>query len=430
MKNLKLGLMLILMSMCVWSCKDDNADVAIQIVTVKPTTVTLELNTTQTVVATVVPSDANQAVEWASEEEAIATVSGGVITAVDVGTTNVIATSVADPSKSATVVVTVTPSTTAVSSIEVSATEIELTVGEELWVEATVLPTTAINRNVRWESSSTAIATVDEVGMIQGMTPGSTTVTVISEADDTKFATVAVTVVPPTLHLLTPADGAEINARGYVFPITFSWETVEGATSYSLIISNSPEFPAEASIKLAEDIEGGSVDLFNAKEFNDLLEANGVQPETAATFYLKVTADNGSESPASSVVITRDKRIVYYFLHSIGWSNKGGYYTVPTEQNIHQWTARLAEAFPATGAYSKAVWCFDYKSDFSYNLYFYARECTNPWYVALMNPDGQPEIPNSQNKWAHWELDLLSAITSWGFGKVNDFLNIQLIGID
>ncbi|MDR1527077.1 MAG: Ig-like domain-containing protein [Dysgonamonadaceae bacterium] len=426
MKNSKLVLMLMLMSMCVWSCKDDNKEVAVQKVTVKPTTVSLELNTTRSVVATVVPSDANQAVEWTSEDETIATVSEGVITAVAVGTTKVIATSIADPSKSATVTVEVTPSTTAVSSIEVSATEADLTVGEERWIEATVLPETALNKDVEWKSGNSAIARVDEVGMIVGVAVGSTTVTVTSLADETKFATVAVRVTPPVLRLLAPADGAEINAQGYVFPISFSWETIDEATSYSLIISNNPAFPAETSLPLVEDIEAGSIELFNAKEFNDLLEANGVAPEATATFYLKVVADNGSESPASSVVITRDKKIVYYFPHSIGWPNVGGYYTLPTEGNVHHWTARLQEAFPPTG-YSKVVWAFDYKSEFTVGFFLYARECTSPWWNALMNGGNSYMPPNSQNQWEHWEADITSAaLGEWGFGKVDDFLDIQL----
>ncbi|MDR1527078.1 MAG: Ig-like domain-containing protein [Dysgonamonadaceae bacterium] len=589
MKNSKLVLMLMLMSMYVWSCKDDNKEVAVQKVTVQPTTVSLEPNTTQAVVATVVPSDANQEVKWTSEDKTIATVSEGVITAVAVGTTQVIATSVADPSKSAAVTVAVTRSvssiavsekevaltigderrieatvlpsdahqevawtskdetiatvsaegvitavavgttkviatsvaapsksdtvtvevTPSVSSIAVSETEVALTVGDERrieatvypevalnkeveWesgnsaiatvdaaglivaqavgsttvtvtsvadpsksatvtvtvappvssitvnepllelpvgdqrrIEATVLPAAALNKEVTWESGNAAIATVDAAGMIKAEAVGSTTVTVTSVADRTKFATVNVTVLPVP-RLIAPADGAAINAQGYVFPISFSWETIDGATSYSLRISNSPAFPPEASMTLAADIAGSSVELFNAKDFNDLLEANGVAPETSATFYLKVVADNGRESPASSVVITRDKRIVYYYLHSIGtWSNVGGYYMLPTVGNIHHWTARLAEAFPSSG-YSKAVWAFDYKSEFTVGFFLYARECTSPWWNAIMNGGNSYMPPNSQNQWEHWEADIKPAIDAWGFGKVNDFLDIQL----
>jgi hypothetical protein len=435
MKNLKSVLMLILMSMCVWSCKDDSKDVAVQKVTVKPTTVTLEPNVTQTVVATVVPSDANQAVEWKSEDEAVATVSGGVITAVAVGTTKVIATSIADPSQSATVTVTVTPSTTAVSSIEVNATEVELIVGEERWVEATALPETALNKEVEWESSNTAIATVDDIGMIRGIAIGTATVTVTSKADETKFATVAVTVRPPVLHLLTPADGAEINAQGYVFPITFDWETVEGATNYSLIISNNPAFPTETSRALAEDIEGGSVELFNAKEFNDLLEANGVSPQATATFYLKVVADNGSESPASSVLITRDKRIVYYKADALRDKDMNPY-VVQTEGE-HAYGYSIDVLFPEPETYSKAVYRFDYKTD-EFGFYTYWHNSWNeatvyayviPGIYALppYNGDFSFQLPPA-SEWASFEIDIATAI-GWDIGKdVNDYVDFQVGG--
>lgn len=80
-------------------------------ISVAPTTKTLSLGgtNTATLVATVLPSGADQAVIWASSAPSKATVtSAGLITGVAAGTSNVTATSVADGSLVATCVVTVT----------------------------------------------------------------------------------------------------------------------------------------------------------------------------------------------------------------------------------------------------------------------------------------------------------------------------------
>jgi hypothetical protein len=80
-------------------------------ISVTPTTKTLSLSgvNTATLVATVLPAGADQAVIWKSSDPTKATVSSsGLITGVAAGTSNVTATSVADGSLVATCVVTVT----------------------------------------------------------------------------------------------------------------------------------------------------------------------------------------------------------------------------------------------------------------------------------------------------------------------------------
>ena len=80
---------------------------------------TLEVGQTETITATVSPSDAtNQSVTWSSSDDNIATVNNGVITAVSAGTATITATSVADPTKyaSCTVAVTVAPTPPAPST--------------------------------------------------------------------------------------------------------------------------------------------------------------------------------------------------------------------------------------------------------------------------------------------------------------------------
>ena len=63
---------------------------------------------------------------------------------------------------------------------------------------ATILPAYATNKTIQWTSSNTAIATVDASGLIQGVTPGNTTISA-STQDGNKIATCIVTVSNGTI---------------------------------------------------------------------------------------------------------------------------------------------------------------------------------------------------------------------------------------
>jgi hypothetical protein len=76
-------------------------------ITVDTSSASLAVMGTKTVKATILPSTANQAVDWTSSDEFVATVSGGVITAVGAGSATITATAVGDSTKTATCAVTV-----------------------------------------------------------------------------------------------------------------------------------------------------------------------------------------------------------------------------------------------------------------------------------------------------------------------------------
>ena len=81
---------------------------------VAPTGLTLSVNTlnlvvggTHTVTVSATPSNADSSVNWTTSDSSVATVNGGVITAVNTGTATITATSTVDPTVSASVTVTV-----------------------------------------------------------------------------------------------------------------------------------------------------------------------------------------------------------------------------------------------------------------------------------------------------------------------------------
>jgi PII-like signaling protein len=77
------------------------------------------------------------------------------------------------------------------------------TVGNSFTITATVLPSNATNKNVTWESSNDAVATVTD-GVVEAVGTGSAIITVTSVADSSKKATVQVVIG----DLLVPADGS------------------------------------------------------------------------------------------------------------------------------------------------------------------------------------------------------------------------------
>ena len=90
----------------------------------------------------------------------------------------------------------VTPNAINVEAVSVPA-------GRRATVAYTVLPAEAFNKNVTFSTANTAIATVNENGVIVGVAQGTTTVTVTSVADPTVSgsATVTVTEALPTVNL-------------------------------------------------------------------------------------------------------------------------------------------------------------------------------------------------------------------------------------
>ena len=93
--------------------------IAVTGVTLDLTELALEVPATGTLTATVAPADAtNKSVVWTSDNEAVATVEKGVVTAVAAGTANITVTTV-DGNFTATCVVTVTELQSGVLNIQV-----------------------------------------------------------------------------------------------------------------------------------------------------------------------------------------------------------------------------------------------------------------------------------------------------------------------
>jgi uncharacterized protein YjdB/sugar lactone lactonase YvrE len=165
-------------------------------VTINPKTIKLVLNKTSQLKATINPNNvSNKNVTWSSSDPLIATVDAdGRVTAKAMGKSTITATSAEDPTKKATVNITVTAVKIPVSSVTVDSQTATLAPNKTLQLKATVNPNNATNKKISWVSSNKAIATVDANGKITAKTRGTVNITATSADDPTKKVTVKVTV--------------------------------------------------------------------------------------------------------------------------------------------------------------------------------------------------------------------------------------------
>ncbi len=174
------------------SCTEEPAPIAVSAVTLDSTSITLVEGDSQTLTATISPSNAeNQKVLWSSSNSSVATVKEGVVTAIKPGSATITVKS-DDGGKIATCEVTVNAKVYPVTSIALDRTSHEMTEGDEFTLTATINPSNATNKNVSWKSSNTSVATVSN-GKVTAVKAGSATITVTTE-DGGKTATCEVTV--------------------------------------------------------------------------------------------------------------------------------------------------------------------------------------------------------------------------------------------
>lgn len=142
-------------------------------VTLNPTLLSLFTGGSETLTATVEPSNAtNQNVTWQSDNANVATVEGGKVTAKAAGTATITVTT-EDGCKTATCIVTVT---VPVTGVKLNKETLELFTDGSETLTATVQPSDATNQNVTWSSDKPEVATVDN-GKVTAVGAGEATIT-------------------------------------------------------------------------------------------------------------------------------------------------------------------------------------------------------------------------------------------------------------
>lgn len=154
-------------------------------ITLNRTTLDLNPGGTATLSPTVAPENAtNKNLNWASSNEEIATVDqNGVVTAVKVGDCKIICSAEDGSGVNTECIVNVAERVpVAVASISLNQSNVVMRLEDQapIQIMATISPEDADNKNVAWESSDEAVATVDVTGLVTAVAAGECTITCTS----------------------------------------------------------------------------------------------------------------------------------------------------------------------------------------------------------------------------------------------------------
>ena len=292
-------------------------------VTLAPETLSIEEGKTAELTATISPANASdQQFSWDVKDTEIASVYGytsetKTVTALKEGQTQI---TVTVDGQTASCTVTVTPRTISVESITLNKTQLSLVKGATETLTATVLPTTATDKAVTWESSDTAVATVEN-GVVTAVAAGNATIT--AKAGE-KTATCAVTVTNPSNSGSSSGGGGSSTPR---YAVTVPDKTENGSLSVS---SKNAKRGSDVTITATPD-KGYEVDDIVAKDAkgNKLtLKDNGDGTYTFTMPASKVTVTAAfAEKKAEPIVpekLFADVSAEEYYYEAVKWASENG----------------------------------------------------------------------------------------------------------
>lgn len=179
---------------------------AVAEITLDATAFNLKVGESATITATVSPDNVedNRAL-WYSSNRKVATVSaiGRIVrvTALAQGTATITAISMSNPTVKTTATITVEDYR--VKNIELNTTECTLRVGDCSSFIATVAPSDAVDKTIRWSTSNDGIVMVSADGRVIARSVGTAFITATSNSNPNVFATVKLTVVPRWAESIT-----------------------------------------------------------------------------------------------------------------------------------------------------------------------------------------------------------------------------------
>lgn len=236
MKRIKFTLF-ILVTLAV-SCIKVSSAISVTDVVLDPKTLTMTEGDCMTIIATISPSNAtNRNLRWSSSDEMVASVADGKVTAHRAGKA-VIVVSTEDGGLTANCQVTVNSKAVRVESVNLDRKDLALMVGESATLTATVFPSNATDKNVRWTSTNTSVVSAMD-GKVTALKVGSATITVTTE-DGGKTANCQVSVNPKIVNVesvsldrteLTLTEGESTTLTAVVFPSNATDRNVRWSSS-------------------------------------------------------------------------------------------------------------------------------------------------------------------------------------------------------
>jgi len=284
-------------------------------VTVQPATASLVVGQTAPLSATV--KDANgtvvtdRTVVWSSSGPAASVSTGGVVTALAVGSATITATV---EGKSGSSTVTVTP--IAVGSVTLQPASGSIAVGQTTTPAITVKDangTVVTDRAVAWSSSNSAIASVSSAGVVTGVAPGTATITATSEG---KSGTFSVTVTAAAVGSITVQPSTASVVEGQTTALAATVKDANGTVLTDRVVAWSSNNPAVATVSQTGVVTGvaaGSAIITAASESKSAtatVTVTGVPVGTVTVSPTSASVAVGQTTPLGVVVKDADGTVV------------------------------------------------------------------------------------------------------------------------
>ncbi len=260
--------------------EDNNLPIEVSSVALDHDKVQMTEGDTLTLKVTIEPENAaNKNVSWFSNNEDVATVSEGKVTAVQAG--NAVITVIAeDGGMNDECAVSVTPKVYPVESVSLDRTEYEMTEGDTATLVATIKPDNATNKNVSWSSSDESIATISDEGMVTAIKAGTAVITVTTE-DGNKTAECSITITSKVY----PVESVSLDRTEY--------EMTEGDTA-TLVATIKPDNATNKNVSWSSSDESIAT----------VSDEGKVTAIKAGTAVITVTTEDGNKTAECSITIT------------------------------------------------------------------------------------------------------------------------------
>ncbi len=206
---------------------------------------------TEKLEATLAPEDAtNKSVNWTSSDISVAMVSSdGTVYAIKPGQATIMVTSV-DGGFVALCKVTVKAKTILAESLNITSLSSDLTIGETVQLTATVLPENATSKGVRWTSTNSEVATVNETGLVKAIKEGTAQI-IASTTDGSNLSAICeitvkknfvaisqISIIPASAQMKV---GETLNLGTQIAPADASNKNISWSSTNSSVASVSSE---------------------------------------------------------------------------------------------------------------------------------------------------------------------------------------------
>lgn len=317
-KLIKVMTLLSLLSIAVvglWSCEKEKVTIAVTDIEINMSSVSLSKGESVRLTAVVVPSNAAEtAIEWVSVDQTIAKVDlNGLVTAIEKGETVIMA-------RTGEIVkecrVTVLP--VSVEGISLDRDVLDMKVGENARLTATVVPDMADDKTIEWSVLNQDVVSVDNNGMVVAKASGYTKI-IASCANMSDTCEVFVMSEQPSIGDFYYADG-----RWFSTPI-------EGMTPVGIIFYVGD--PTKDDLTLKKDHPECTHGLALA-----LFEERSSIWQSGCTEYGKLVDDWAKEDPEASKYISVYQGIYGDYLNKIvGYNNTKVYRLFNADESNSAW---------------------------------------------------------------------------------------------